>query len=133
MKQGKTQLTEPGAVVRRTRVGVAWVTGIVAALVLVLLLVFVIQNSQRVNVSFLGAHGHLPLGVALLLAAASGVLLIAVPGSARIIQLRRVARKAASEPPPAPPGGPVSEAPTLPEGTENPALPLDQRPWADTG
>jgi uncharacterized integral membrane protein len=41
----------------------------------------------------MGAHGHLPLGVALLLAAVSGVLLVVLAGAARISQLRTVARR----------------------------------------
>ena len=41
----------------------------------------------------MGAHGHLPLGVALLLAAVCGVLLVVLAGAARISQLRRVARR----------------------------------------
>jgi hypothetical protein len=57
-------------------------------LVLLLLLIFVLENGQRVEVSFFGAHGRLPLGVALLLAAVFGVLLVALPGTARIVQLR---------------------------------------------
>jgi uncharacterized integral membrane protein len=38
--------------------------------------------SQRVDISYFSAHGHLPLEVALLLAAVPGVLVavIAVPG-----------------------------------------------------
>jgi hypothetical protein len=43
-------------------------------------------------VSFLGAHGSLPMGVALLLAAVFGVLLVALPGTVRILQLRAVGR-----------------------------------------
>jgi uncharacterized integral membrane protein len=44
-------------------------------------------------VSYMGAHGHLPLGVALLLAAVCGVLLVVLAGAARISQLRTVARR----------------------------------------
>lgn len=40
-----------------------------------------------------GAHTHLPLGVALLLAAVCGVLLVAIPGTGRILQLRVTARR----------------------------------------
>jgi len=58
-----------------------------------LLLIFILQNGQRAQVSFLGAHGHLPKGVALLLAAVFGVLLVALPGTARIIQLRMLSRR----------------------------------------
>jgi uncharacterized integral membrane protein len=77
---------------RRTRFSGLWVGATVAAVVLLVLLVFIIQNSQTVNISFFGAHGHLPLGVALLLAAIAGVLLVAVPGYGRILQLRRALR-----------------------------------------
>ncbi|WP_281943222.1 LapA family protein [Micromonospora sp. AKA38] len=65
----------------------------VFAVVLLLLLVFVLQNGQPAEVSFLGAHGTLPMGVALLLAAVSGVLLVALPGTARIVQLRMLGRR----------------------------------------
>lgn len=74
--------------VPRTRAGGLWVAAVVFALVLLLLLIFVLQNGRRAEVSFLGAHGHLPMGVALLLAAVFGILLVALPGTARIVQLR---------------------------------------------
>lgn len=70
-----------------------WVGVIVAALVLVVLLVFIIQNGQTVRISFIGGSLQLPLGVALLLAAICGVLLLAIPGYGRIIQLRRSIRR----------------------------------------
>jgi uncharacterized integral membrane protein len=73
--------------------GNAWVALLVAAFVLLLLLIFILQNSQRADVRFLGAHGHLPMGVALLLAAVFGVLLVALPGTVRIIQLRMLGRR----------------------------------------
>lgn len=77
----------------RSRVGGLWVAAVVFAVVLLLLLIFVLQNGQRVAVSFLGADGTLPLGVALLLAAVFGVLLVALPGTARIVQLRLLDRR----------------------------------------
>jgi uncharacterized integral membrane protein len=83
----------PQHVVRRTRVGGVWVASGLFALVLLLLLIFILQNGTKVDIKFFGASGHLPLGVALLLAAVLGVLLVALPGSARIIQLRRTARR----------------------------------------
>ena len=79
--------------VRRTRLGGAWFGFAVGAVILILLLVFILENGQKVDISFFGAHGHLPLGVALLLAAALGILLVVIPGSGRIIQLRRTARR----------------------------------------
>jgi uncharacterized integral membrane protein len=85
------------------------------AVVLVLLLVFILENGNKVDIGFFGAHGHIPLGVALLLAAALGVLLVVIPGTGRIIQLRRTARrhrksdvKAAADPPSAAPPQPGS-------------------------
>lgn len=39
------------------------------------------------QISFLGAHGQLSLGVALLFAAVLGILLVVIPGTARIVQL----------------------------------------------
>jgi lipopolysaccharide assembly protein A len=91
--------------VPRSRMGGAWVALVVAAFVFLLLLIFILQNGQRAQVSFLGAHGYLPMGVALLLAAVFGVLLVALPGTARIIQLRRLGRRrgTAIEPQPPPP------------------------------
>lgn len=97
----------PGARGRvpRSRMGGVWVAVVVAAFVFLLLLIFILQNGQRAQVSFLGAHGHLPMGVALLLAAVFGVLLVALPGTARIIQLRMLGRRrgTAVEPQPSPP------------------------------
>jgi len=85
--------------VRRTRIGGWWVALVAAALVLLLLLIFVLQNGQSAHLSFLGAHGTLPLGIALLLAAIAGVLIVAIPGSGRIIQLRHLARRQAGSGP----------------------------------
>lgn len=82
--------------VRRTRFSGLWVALTGAAVVLLLLLVFIIENGDSVRIAFFGAHGHLPLGVALLLAAICGVLLVAIPGYGRILQLRRALRKSAN-------------------------------------
>lgn len=87
-----TPVPEPASL-RRSRFGALWVTSILAALLLILLLVFILQNSAEVDISFLGAHGHLPLGAALLLSAVCGLLLVAVPGTGRILQLRRQVRR----------------------------------------
>jgi putative membrane protein len=78
-----------GRPMERTRISVTWVGIVVAAVVLVLLLVFILQNTRSVKVSYLGASGQIPLGVVLLLAAAGGVLLSGVAASLRILQIRR--------------------------------------------
>jgi len=73
----------------RTRISGTWVGIVVAAVVLVLLLVFILQNTRSVKVSYLGASGQIPLGVVLLMATIGGVLLSGVVASLRIIQIRR--------------------------------------------
>src|SRR6516165_736833 len=88
-----TPVAPPGRPVKRTRVGEARVAAVLFALVLILLLIFILQNNQSVEISYLGAHGHLPLGVALLFAAVLGILLLAIPGTWRIMQLRRTAHQ----------------------------------------
>jgi uncharacterized integral membrane protein len=86
----------PARPVPRSRAGGLWVAAVVFALVLLLLLIFVLENGQRAEVSFFGAHAHLPMGVALLLAAVFGILLVALPGTARILQLRLLGRRRAA-------------------------------------
>jgi len=109
--------------VRRTRIGGWWVAMVAAAVMLLLLLIFVLQNGDSVRVSFLGAHGNLPLGIALLLAATAGVLIVAIPGTGRIIQLRHLARRHIQSDRPDPPT-PASGAPASAEtGTHPPTKP----------
>ena len=81
---------------RGSRTSGLWATVIALGLVLLLLIIFVAQNTQKVNVSFLGWDGQTPLAVALLIAAAAGLFIAAVAGSLRILQLRRRVRRGAS-------------------------------------
>jgi uncharacterized integral membrane protein len=66
---------------------------IAGVLVLIVLMIFIIQNPHAVKISFLCAHVQLSLAVALLLAAVVGALLMAAAGTARITQLRMVMRR----------------------------------------
>lgn len=75
--------------IERTRLSATYKGLVGGAVILVLLLVFILENTQKVNVTYFGASGHLPLGVALLLAAVAGALLVGVVGIGRILQLRR--------------------------------------------
>ena len=61
-------------------------------MVLILLLIFILQNSRNVTLRFFGFHGELSLAVALLVSAVCGVLLVAIPGTGRILQLRRAVK-----------------------------------------
>ena len=79
---------------RRTRLSGAWTAIVVGLLALVVILIFILQNQQRVDVSFLIFSGHLPLAVALLFAMILGALIVFAFGAARILQLRMVAGRA---------------------------------------
>ncbi len=77
----------------RTRVSGLWAGLILSAVVGIFLLVFIVQNTDPVQINFLWLDGSLPTGVALLFAAIAGILLVAIPGTARILQLRRAAKR----------------------------------------
>jgi uncharacterized integral membrane protein len=79
--------------IERTRLSGTYKSLIAGTLVLVLLLVFILENTKRVKVTYFGVSGHLALGVALLFAAVAGALIVGIVGSARIIQLRKRAKR----------------------------------------
>jgi uncharacterized integral membrane protein len=79
--------------VRATRTSVAWVGVWVSAIVLIAFIVFILQNTRSVQVSFLGMHGALPLAIGLLIAMVAGIVVTLVVGTARITQVRRLARR----------------------------------------
>jgi uncharacterized integral membrane protein len=78
---------------RSSRTSGVWIAVVTLAVVLILLVVFIAQNTQDVHVSFLGWDGEAPLAVTLLVAAIAGIVLTAVAGSLRIFQLRRRVRR----------------------------------------
>jgi uncharacterized integral membrane protein len=61
----------------------------VLSVLLLLLAVFILQNTQKVEVSFFGWNGRAPLAATVLIAAAVGALMVASAGVLRILQLRR--------------------------------------------
>lgn len=73
--------------------GSAWVGLVLGALVTILLLVFIAQNTTTTDVNFLGWEFSLPLGVLILFAAIAGALIMALFAGFRILQLRMRARK----------------------------------------
>src|SRR5580698_2450836 len=79
-----------------TRVSASWTAVVVAAFVLVLLIIFIAQNTQHSSVNFLGLHGTAPTAVVLLIAATAGALIVVIVGISRILQLRRAAHSEAS-------------------------------------
>lgn len=79
---------------RQTRLSAVWTAITVAVVALAAILVFILQNPQSVNLSFLVFHGRLPLAIALLFAMMLGAVIVLASGAARILQLRGVARRA---------------------------------------
>ncbi|MCR6688862.1 lipopolysaccharide assembly protein LapA domain-containing protein [Cellulomonas sp.] len=73
----------------RSRTGAAWVGVCVGVLVLIALVVFMMQNTTPVEVTFLGMSGSAPLALVLLIAGIGVGLIALVIGSLRIGQLRR--------------------------------------------
>ena len=71
-----------------TRASAAWAAVIAALLLSVVLIVFVLQNPTLVVIHFLGWSGSLAVGMAMLIAAVAGGLLVATIGVARLTQLR---------------------------------------------
>jgi uncharacterized integral membrane protein len=78
----------------QTRLSGAWTALVVGVVVLVVILVFILQNLQSVEVHFLFLQGNLPLAVALLFAMVLGAVVVLAFGAVRILQLRMVARRA---------------------------------------
>jgi uncharacterized integral membrane protein len=91
---GPREETVPGKdPLRSSKVSRFW-TALAALVVLLLfLIIFVAQNTERVSVSFLGWTWHPPLAVALLIAAAAGLAISVAAGTLRIWQVHRRVRR----------------------------------------
>jgi uncharacterized integral membrane protein len=90
-KPGKSN--KSGDPLRHSRTSAAW-TGVVGlGVVLVLLIIFIAQNTPKAEVNFLGWSGTAPQSVALLIATAAGLLIAVIAASLRILQLRRRVKK----------------------------------------
>ena len=81
--------TAPTTPAARTRTSAAWFGICAAAATLVILIVFMLQNTRTVEVTFLWMHGTLPLALALLIAGVGVAILAMIIAVARITQLRR--------------------------------------------
>src|SRR5437016_1377370 len=76
---------------QRTRTGRVWAALLPAIAFLILLIIFIAENGQHVQVKFFGATGHISLALALLVAAVAGAVVVLLVGSVRILQLRLAA------------------------------------------
>ncbi|MBY6385204.1 DUF1049 domain-containing protein [Rhodococcus erythropolis] len=81
------------AVTDRTRAATTWVRLVIGAIVLIMLLVFILQNLESVSVKILAWQIDFPLGITILLSAIAGALIMALAGGVRIIQIRRAAKR----------------------------------------
>lgn len=79
--------------VKSGRISAVWVGLIGTALFVILLIIFIAQNSRKAPLRFFGWHGQFSLALTILLSAVIGMLLVAIPGSVRIAQLRHSLRK----------------------------------------
>ncbi|PQP20618.1 LapA family protein [Rhodococcus opacus] len=79
--------------ITQTRVGATWTGLVIGIVVLVLLLVFILQNLDSVTLEMFVWEFTLPLGVTLLFAAIAGAVIMALAGGVRIIQIRRAANR----------------------------------------
>jgi uncharacterized integral membrane protein len=76
-----------------TRTGAVWFGVWAGAAALIVLIVFVAQNTGNVRINFLWMDGLIPLALALLIAGVAGAVIAMAVASARILQLRRLLRR----------------------------------------
>ena len=86
-------LVSPESAVKFTRAAALWSALIVGFVILIVLLVFIMQNTDSATVHFFAWEWNLPIGVGVLLAAVCGGLLTVAAATARIVQLRRAAKR----------------------------------------
>lgn len=79
--------------VERTRISSAWVAIAVGIIFLILLIIFIAENGASHPLHFLGASGNVPEGLALLIAAVAGALVVLLVGAGRMLQLRLAAHR----------------------------------------
>lgn len=80
----------------KTRTGYTWLGLIIAALLGIVVLVFILQNLEAAHVEFFAWRFQMPIGVLVLLSVIIGALVMALVGGWRILQLRRAAKRAAA-------------------------------------
>ncbi|GEK80211.1 LapA family protein [Agrococcus baldri] len=77
--------------------GATWIALILGTVILILLLIFILQNNVPAQFAYFGWQFSLPLGIAMLFAAIAGVLITALLGSVRLFKLSRRVRRLEKE------------------------------------
>lgn len=80
--------------VAHTRTRAFFVGAILGSIILILLLVFILQNMESQRIQLIFWEVNLPVGVSLLIAAIAGALIVGIIGGLRSIQLSRALKKA---------------------------------------
>jgi len=76
-----------------TKTAAAWWGLIVGILMLIVLLIFIGQNTDPVSIRFLGWTWNAPKAIVFLVAAIGGAAITVLTGAARMFQLRRAAKR----------------------------------------
>ena len=79
----------PAHPVKGSLAGGTWIALIAGALLLIVLLVFIMQNQNQVDLVLFAWNFRFPAGIGFLLAAIGGALIMALVGGVRMFQLRR--------------------------------------------
>ncbi|MCS4489098.1 lipopolysaccharide assembly protein LapA domain-containing protein [Corynebacterium sp. ES2794-CONJ1] len=95
VNEDKASATSSTSEVKSSIAGGTWVALILGALLLIVLLVFILQNQQQIELVLFAWNFTFPAGVGFLLAAIAGALIMALVGGVRILQLRSQVKKAA--------------------------------------
>ncbi|ATL72143.1 LapA family protein [Nocardia terpenica] len=77
----------------KTRTGYTWTALVAAALLGIVVLIFILQNLEQARVHLFFWSFSLPLGATVLLSVIAGALVMALVGGWRILQLRRAAKR----------------------------------------
>ena len=77
-----------------------WIALIIGFLLLILLIVFILQNQQSVELNIFAWSGAFPAGIAFFLFAIGGALFMALIGGWRMLELRRQITRLGKKSPP---------------------------------
>lgn len=88
-----TVRTDLHRIEERAKRPTVWRRVIPAVVFLVVMLIFILQNFQGVQVSFITLHGRFPLALCLLFAGILGALVVAFLEVGRAVQIRRTKRR----------------------------------------
>lgn len=82
-----------GGAATHSRAAATWTGLVIGILVLIVLLIFILQNLDSATLHLFAWDFTLPLGVTILLAAIAGAIVMALAGGVRILQMRRAAKR----------------------------------------